>query len=274
MLTTMTPKVSVLIPIYNAESFVADTISAVLRQSFKDFELILLNDASTDNTQAVISAFDDPRLVYAENKTNLGISQTRNRLIDMARGEYIAVLDHDDICFPDRLQTQVAFLDQHPDIAMVGSWFELGCPKTAPLWRRLLTNLGWAWCHPQTPQIEDLWRGNVMMHPTIMYRKKVFDEKNIRYREAYTPAEDYDLVRQALCCGLKLFNIPKILLKYNLHGGNLSITQKKAMQTVDHQIKTEIAQLLNKKPLFFYPYFLVMLKKLRLKLFLTGRKNV
>lgn len=265
MLTKSKPKVSVLIPVFNAERFIADTITAVLAQTYTDFELILLDDASTDKTAEIVKSFTDERIVYVRNTENLGISANRNKLISMARGEYIAVLDHDDICLPKRLEMQTGFLDKHQDIAMIGSWFELSCPKTSSLWRRIITNLGWVWCHPLHPSWDDLWKGNVMMHPTIMYRRKIFTDLGINYRAEYSPAEDYDLVRQAMEHNLQIANLPQILLKYNLHGNNWSLVKKEAMEEADHKIKKEIAKKFGKNRDWFYPYCLVMAEKLRLK---------
>lgn len=274
MLTTNAPKVSVLIPVYNAEKFIAATVASVLNQTFEDFELILLDDASFDNSEAVIKSFKDKRIVYSRNEKNLGISATRNKLIDMARGEYIAVLDHDDICNSNRLEMQVKFLDNHKDVAMIGSWFELICSAKGSWWRRLILSLGLVWCHPLYPDWDDLWRGNVMMHPTIMYRRKTFADLGIRYRAEYSPAEDYDLVRQAFEKELKLVNLPQILMKYNLHGNNLSIVKKHSMQIVDHKIKEEIAARFHKNIKFFYPYFLVIMEKLRLKFMVKENYDV
>ncbi len=267
MLTTCSPKVSVLVPVYNAQSFIAETIRQVLTQSFQDFELLLLDDASTDNTAEIIKQFcaNDKRIIYVRNEKNLGISDSRNRLMEMAKGEYSAVLDHDDVCLSERLEKQVNYLDSHNDIDMIGSWFELFCPTDAPLFRCLITNLGWVWCHPLYPTIDDLWQGNVMMHPTIMYRTAKINNLGIRYRQKYSPAEDYDLVRQALLNGLKLYNMPEILLKYRLYGGNHSLQKKQAMQKADFLIKSEVAELLGKKNAEPYPYWKVILQKLRWK---------
>ncbi|MBQ9235530.1 MAG: glycosyltransferase family 2 protein [Alphaproteobacteria bacterium] len=264
MLTTAEPKISVLIAVYNAAPFIRETISAVLAQTYTDFELILLDDASTDNSADIIAEFKDSRLKYVRNAHNFGIAATRNRLAAMAKGEYIAVLDHDDICLPERLAVQADFLDKHNDVDMIGSYFELFCPPQAHLWRRLLTNLGWVWCHPLFPDLQDLWRGNVLMHPTIMYRRARFAHAEIAYRGEYSPAEDYDLVRQAMLKGLKLCNIPQVLLKYRLYGGNWSLQRKQAMLRADRKIKDELQELLQIKG-SYYPYWKVMLRKLRLK---------
>lgn len=274
MLTTANPKVSVLVPVYNGEKFIKETIAAVLAQTYDDFELILFDDGSTDGTRKVIETFDDKRIIYVCNKKNSGISTARNKLINMAKGEYIAVLDHDDICKPDRLKVQVNFLDKHQDIAMVGSWFELICPQGASLWRRLITNLGWVWCHPLRPDWNDLWKGNVLMHPTIMYRREVFNDLNIKYREEYSPAEDYDFVRQAMEKNLTLANIPQILVKYSLHGNNWSLLKKQEMMAADRKIKQELADKFGKKVKFFYPYWAVIAEKLRLKFMIKEQFDV
>ena len=109
MFTTANPKISVCVPVYNAAPFIAETVSAVLRQDMTDFELLLLDDASTDDSVAVIKRFNDKRIRLFRHKHNQGIAASRNFLIKQARGEYIAVLDHDDICLPERLQVQAAF---------------------------------------------------------------------------------------------------------------------------------------------------------------------
>lgn len=268
MMINKTPKISVLVATYNAEPFIAQTIEAVLAQTFTDFELVILDDASTDATAKIVAEFTDKRIVFLQNSKNLGISDTRNKLLQKAKGEYIAILDHDDICMPNRLEIQADFLDNNKDIAMAGTWFELFCPKTAPWWRRAIVNMGWVWCHPCNPTWDDALKGNVLMHPTIMFRRNALAKNNIFYRKEYSPAEDYDLVVQALAAGLRLANIPKILLKYSLHGGNLSIRAKKQMQKADCSVKNNIVKLLKKKHWKNYPYWLVMIEKLRLKFML------
>ena len=116
---------SVLVPVYNSQNFLRDTINSILSQTFEDFELILLNDASTDESEKVIESFNDSRIKYYKNEHNLGISGTRNRLFELAKGEYWAIMDNDDISMPKRFEKQVAFLDKNPDVAIVGTWLQL-----------------------------------------------------------------------------------------------------------------------------------------------------
>ncbi len=265
----LSPKVSVLVPVYNAAPYLKDTIGSVLSQTQTDFELILLDDASTDQSAEIIKSFTDPRIRYYHNQDNLGISPCRNRLMELARGEYLAVLDHDDICTPDRLAVQTAFMDNHPDISICGSRFELFTqnPQIFIL-KRLIINAGWIWCHPASPDLHDALKGNVVMHPTAVFRKADIITHGLKYDSSYTPAEDYDIIKQALFKGLKIANLPQILLRYNLHGNNCSLRRKQQMKDADRKIKTEIAAALNLQNYKPYPYWRVIFSKLRLKYFL------
>lgn len=116
------PKVTVFVPVYNRARYVGATIASVLAQSFGDFELLLVDDGSTDESRDVIAAFADPRIRLESNERNLGIPATRNRGLELARGEYLALLDSDDLAHPRRLERQVRFLDAHPRYAEIGTW--------------------------------------------------------------------------------------------------------------------------------------------------------
>ena len=118
---TPAPKVSVLVPVYRPrEEYLRACIDSILSQTFRDFELLLLDDCPEDRTaEAVIKSYADGRIRYSRNPANLGISASRNLLIDMARGEYLAVMDHDDISLPERLEKETAYLDAHPEVGVV-----------------------------------------------------------------------------------------------------------------------------------------------------------
>lgn len=269
------PKISVLMPVYNAEKYVAASIESVLAQTEADFELILLDDASSDASETVIRRFNDPRIRYCKNERNLGISGSRNRLMDLARGKYFAVLDNDDLALPQRFAEQAEFLDLNPDVAMVGSWGELfsNAPAdtlTAKI-KKAITNLGWVWCQPPFPDLQETLRGNTVMHSSMMLRASVVRRYGIAYNPAYTPAEDYDLLRQFLALGMKAVNLQKVLFKYHLHGGNFSLQKKELMQKADAMVKADIRKMLNIKE-SRYPYWLVMLRKLRWKYLLRNKK--
>lgn len=116
-----TPRVTVFIPVYNRQHYITTAVDSILAQTFEDFELLIVDDGSTDATLEVLASYQDPRLRIECNPRNLGIPATRNRGLELARGEYIALLDSDDISWPNRLARQVATLDRHPELVQVGS---------------------------------------------------------------------------------------------------------------------------------------------------------
>lgn len=116
------PRVSVVVPVFNRQDYIGSAIESVLAQSFADFELLVVDDGSTDRTPEIVQSYRDPRIRLISHPHNLGIPTSRNRGLESARGEYIATLDSDDWAHPQRLQRQVAFLDSHPEHALVGSW--------------------------------------------------------------------------------------------------------------------------------------------------------
>ena len=118
------PAVSVILPAYNCEKFIGKAIQSVLQQTFSDLELIIINDGSTDKTEFAILAFDDPRIIYIKNQMNKGLVFTLNRCIELAKGKYIARMDADDICLPERFAKQKTFLDQNENIAVVATTIE------------------------------------------------------------------------------------------------------------------------------------------------------
>ena len=115
------PKVTVLMPAYNAANYIGEAIDSVLQQSFDDFELLIINDGSTDNTTQVIRSYNDTRIILIDHHVNHGIAAALNTGLSKAGGKYIARFDADDICSPERLQEQVSFLDNHPDYVLTGS---------------------------------------------------------------------------------------------------------------------------------------------------------
>src|SRR5262249_27061073 len=118
------PKVSVAIPVYNREKYIAQAIDSILAQTFTDFEILIIDDGSTDSSVAIARSYSDPHIRLVCHATNSGVAVARNSAIAHARGEYLAFLDSDDWAYPQRLAKQVAFLDRHPDYAAVGAWIE------------------------------------------------------------------------------------------------------------------------------------------------------
>lgn len=211
-----TPKISVLLPVYNTkEPYLREAVDSILVQTLADFELIIVNDASTDaNVEKVVQTYTDPRIRYYRNAENTGISRTRNRLIELARGEYLAVMDHDDVSLPQRFEKEAAYLDAHPEVGVVSCHVELFQGKT-----------GFERMPAEDAEIRlALVTVCALVHPASMIRKSVLIETNIRYEDAFSPAEDY-----ALWCRLiphtKFHNVPEVLFRYRFHDLNTSSVQ-------------------------------------------------
>ena len=213
------PKVSVLVPVYRTEpAFLREAISSVLGQTFRDFELVLLDDCPDDPREGVVREFDDPRIRYERNERNLGITPSRNRLVEMSRGEYLAVFDHDDVCRADRLEKQVAYLDSHPDCGVVSSWT-----------REIPSGNVVRWPSEDGAIRLELMGGCVVAHTAAMVRASVLKEGGIRYEEEYSPAEDYRLWLR-LAEKTHFHSIPEPLLDYRLYAGNTAKAQADKMR--------------------------------------------
>jgi glycosyltransferase involved in cell wall biosynthesis len=199
------PKVSVVLPVYNVAAHIQQTIESLLRQTFTDFELLVLDDCSTDDTVAQVSALADPRLRLIRNPRNLGRAGTDNAALAHVQGEYIAKMDGDDICHPERLARQVAYLDQHPDINIVGGFMQnFGAstflnryPEQAP--------------DSQVLTLFTLPTGN----PSMMMRASLFKEQGLHYDATLRQTEDYDFcaryIRQ-----LRIATIQAPLIQYRV----------------------------------------------------------
>ncbi len=128
------PTVSVLMPVYNAEAFVRDAIDSILAQTYVDFEFLLFDDGSQDHSLAILREYErrDPR-VRVFTRENRGVTPTRNELIGLSIGKYVAMMDADDVCLPQRLGHQVALLDENPDHVLVGAWLQYMNEKGQPI---------------------------------------------------------------------------------------------------------------------------------------------
>ena len=219
-------KVSVLMPVYKTnEQYLREAIESILNQTYTDFEFLIIDDCPNDTRENIIKSYKDSRIKYFKNEKNLGISKTRNKLIDLANGEYLAVFDHDDISLPTRFQEEVKYLDEHPDVGVVG------CNYKTLIKKKIYTF-----------PVEDmdikmsLMHFCAIMHPTSMIRKSILINNNIRYEENVSPAEDY-----MLWCRLikytKFHNINEILFNYRDHMENTTHKQRQKMRNGDVFVK-------------------------------------
>lgn len=198
------PQISVIMPAYNAEKYIAEAINSILTQTFNDFEFIIINDASTDSTKEIIESYKDLRIKFINNEQNQGVAKSLNIGLAAARGKYIARMDADDISLPQRFQTQFDFMEQNPDIGICGSWAQ---------------NFGERDDVIKTYQTHEEIRDATffycpMNHPSVIFR----NNNSILYSENFTSTQDYELWCREID-NLNFANIPEVLLLYRRHSG-------------------------------------------------------
>ena len=212
------PKISVIMPAYNAEQYIGEAMDSILGQTFGDFEFIILNDCSTDGTEEIILSYDDPRIVYLKNENNLGVAATLNRGLEMARGEYIARMDADDISLPQRFEKQIAYLDAHPEVAVLGTAVETFGDRNQ--------TIGFSQTNEKLKV--DLLFGSCFAHPSVIMRTAIIRSLG-GYDREYEGLEDYDL-----WCRVSekhaLATLSQVLLRYRVHPAQVTQTDNPGKQ--------------------------------------------
>ncbi|GAB4376937.1 MAG: hypothetical protein Kow00121_25050 [Elainellaceae cyanobacterium] len=221
MMNQAKPTVSVAMAVYNNAAFLPDAVESILSQSFADFEFLIIDDGSTDRSLLILQEYasKDSR-IRLSSRENRGIPKTRNELLAQAQGEFIAVMDADDVAMPDRFLKQVDFLRQHPEVVCVGGsldWID----KKGKL-------LGHCPMPESDVEIQNLLIGGISMlhHPTTMIRRSALLAVG-GYNENMVASSDLDLWLRLGEVG-KLANLPHPVLQYRLH--SRSITQAKQQQ--------------------------------------------
>lgn len=229
-------KVSVILPVYNAERYVSAAIESILRQTLTDFELLLINDASTDSSRAILESYaaQDKRIRLIDNPHNLGLTATLNKAIDLCQGQYIARMDADDISLPERFAFQVNFLDKNLNIDFCGTWAAIIDSKGR------LT--GEQWVMRLTPELicARMYFHNCFVHASVMMRRCCAQEK---YDPAYNFIEDFELWLR-LIKKYRAALIPRVLLHYRTHQSNITVIRKnQTQQLFKNLIQRELLEL-------------------------------
>ena len=224
------PKVSVLTPIYNTPiEHLKETIDSILTQTYTDFEYLIVND-SPDNTELddFVRSYDDPRINYIKNPRNIGLEASTNKLLKKARGEYVAIFDHDDISMPERLEKEVAYLDEHPKVGVCSAQFQVFGVQE------------WTSKNPiNNARIKRLLETeSCVSHTTVMFRKSVIDKYGIKYEKRFFPAASYRIITR-LALVTDMHNLPDILLKYRMDGNNTSIQFAKKRLIAREKLRSE-----------------------------------
>ena len=258
------PKISVLTPIYNThESDLRAMIDSILNQTYTDFEFLILND-SPDNKKLkeIVKSYNDKRIKYYENTKNLGITKSRNKLIDLARGEYLAVADHDDISMPNRFELELNFLEKNPHIGAVGgNVIEIKDGTPLPYSARPIHD------HDiKLSLVNDTYVCNPI-HSGCMIRKSVLIESGVRYNKKWSPCEDRMLFLD-LMAHTCFHNLEDVVLKYIWTGENTTLRHWQKMYDLPPQIVIYARQ---KYPMYYDEW---KLKQLTQKPPKTTRINI
>jgi glycosyltransferase involved in cell wall biosynthesis len=212
----MQPLVSVILTAYNAEKYIGYAIDSILGQTLSNFELFIVDDGSKDSTKAIIKTFSDERVVSIFNKTNRGQSYSRNLAVANARGKYIAIMDADDIAYPTRLQKQVVFMEENPDVGLCATW------------AHLIDEVGSVTGIKKGPVSDVEIKLRLLfycpvIHPSVLWRKSVFDHLGLQYDEYYVYAQDFDLWTRAMAKGVIFHILQEPLLYFRFkHAGSIS----------------------------------------------------
>lgn len=221
-----TPSVSVVMPVYNVENYINESVSSILNQTFPDFEFIIIDDGSTDKTWEVLQSFKDKRIKLLRNEHNMGNYPSRNKAIKIAKGKYTAVMDGDDIAMPDRLEKQYLYLETHGDLIALGTNFILTSDHKN---------------HNIPLKHEDIYfallKDFSLLHPSFMIVSDVL-LKNGGYNEKYRYASDYDLLCRLSLMG-KIENLSEVLMKYRRHEDQISHSKKQEQGEYAYTIRRD-----------------------------------
>lgn len=225
------PYVSVVMPAYNVGKYVGEAIDSILNQTFTNFEFIIINDGSTDNTAEIVKKYaaQDSRIRFIDNKDNRGFIARLNDCLDLAHGKYIAKMDSDDISLPTRLAKQVEFLDNNPDVGMVG----VGVRRFGTDNRITIK--------PKFVGITDFIYGCATT--VFMARREIIERYHLRFDSEYFAAEDMEFYSRFARVA-KIANLQEVLYLYRWHGGNVSAQQAEVQRQTIERIRNDVASFL------------------------------
>lgn len=227
------PLISVIMPAYNAEKYIAESIESILNQTFRNFELIILDDASSDKTKEIVLSYaqNDSRIVYVEKQNNNGPATLRNEGISLSKGTFIALNDADDISEVTRFEKQISVFNEQPNVGVCGSWMLNFGENIEP----------YVFEAPEQPiDIKLTFLSfDCLANSSAMFRKSCVE--NIEYKKEYVPAEDYKLWSEVIV-NHDFYIIQEPLLRYRLHENNISKTKAENIAISDLKIKSELFQ--------------------------------
>jgi len=212
--------ISIITSVFNCEKYINDFVKSIISQTYQNWELIIIDDCSTDLTYERLAQHEDARIKLFRNDINCGLTKNLNKALEIASGEYVIRMDGDDIALPTRFQLQIEYMDNNPKVALSGGWaYMFGLES------------GMMHCPLDEKRIRvRLLYDAAMLHPTFIIRKSIIDQYNIRYNEELRYAQDYDFEFQVSKLA-HVANIPQLLIRYRIHDSQISKEKR------DQQIK-------------------------------------
>jgi glycosyltransferase involved in cell wall biosynthesis len=226
------PTVSVVIPVFNAADYIQVCIESVLNQTYQDFEIVIIDDGSSDDSAAIIREFCNERIRFIQNETNLGLIATLNKAFDLCRGKYIARLDADDVALPERLARQVQHLDLNPGLSMIGSSY-LTLSALPPRLVSLASGKGAIQAN--------LLFNSCFAHPSVMLRTSALTKRNPVYNSEFPHAEDYELWTW-LMRNHSVDNLSEPLIYYRIHDNQISNVKSKEQRDTAQRVREQLLQ--------------------------------
>ena len=229
--------VSIVMPVYNAAKYVEEAVLSVLRQNYTDWELIIMDDGSSDKSTEIVRkiAKTDKRIKCVFNKTNKGIGYTMTELVGMAKGKYIARMDSDDIMLTTRIETQVKFMESNPKIGVIGSYLaeidgnrQLKAVRKVPLTHERI--------------VEGLFTRQTIQNPTLMMRVSAIPTKEMYFDSKLSPVDDLDFYLRLARAKVRFANIPEYLMYYRAHGQNSSLVDIKKSFNLSSKVREKALQ--------------------------------
>ena len=229
------PKISVIVPLYNAEAYIERTLNSILNQTYTNYEILLINDCPADKTIEIANTYNDKRIRMIHNVENKGIAFSRNRGIEFSNGEFIALMDHDDLALPERFAKQVAFLEQHQDIDIVGGATQWINTKDQPLMEPTIVS-----ANPKELRAKILFY-NVYWNCEVMFRRSVI-ESGICYHSGCYGMEDFCFWIDA-SVNFKMSNIPELVLQHR----EVETSETNRVKRMENEQKTKMFEELRAK---------------------------
>lgn len=239
LLKDRSPKVSVLMPIYNRQDFLNESLDSILTQTYENFELILVNDGSTDQTEEIILSKNDKRIRYLKNSKNLGIVKSLNKGLYFSTGEFVARMDSDDVSLSHRIETQINYLVENSNTDILGAALQIGVERANS---NANSNIDGSFPVVGNEYHKiNLLRFCTLAHPTVVFKRESFLKNNLYYDRNSQYAEDYKLWADASINNLIIEDLTEELVIYGIHDKQLSNTHCNEQKLKTWRIQLSLA---------------------------------